>query len=322
MKHKILIVSGDPNSINSEIIYKTFKNLNAGIKKKIYIISNFNLLDKQFKKLKLKIKLTEVKSLNELKASNKLKIINVPLSFKNPFKVSSNEASKFVIKCLNMAHSLAMESKLKGIINCPVDKTLIKKTKKIGITELLASKCNIKKNSEVMMIYNKNLSVVPLTTHIRVKNVSKQINYNLLKVKMITLNKYYKKLFNKKPKVGILGLNPHNAELSKDSEEILKIKPSILKLKKKGLNALGPLVSDTLFIEKYKKFNVIVGMYHDQVLTPFKSLFHFDAINITLGLNYIRVSPDHGPGRDIVGKKKANSLSLTQCVKFINQLKT
>ena len=131
MKHKILIVSGDPNSINSEIIYKTFKNLNAGIKNKIYIISNFNLLDKQFKKLKLKIKLTEVKSLNELKASNKLKIINVPLSFKNPFKVSPNEASKFVIKCLNMAHSLAMENKLKGIINCPVDKTLIKKTKKI-----------------------------------------------------------------------------------------------------------------------------------------------------------------------------------------------
>ena len=135
---------------------------------------------------------------------------------------------------------------------------------------------------------------------------------------MITLNKYYKKLFNKKPKIGILGLNPHNAELSKDSEEILKIKPSILKLKKKGLNALGPLVSDTLFIEKYKKFNVIVGMYQDQVLTPFKSLFHFDAINITLGLPFTRISPDHGPNTFMLGKNLSDPKSLINAIKFLD----
>ena len=70
----------------------------------------------------------------------------------------------------------------------------------------------------------------------------------------------------------------------------------------------------------YKKYDVVVGMYHDQVLAPFKTLFHFDAINITLGLNYLRVSPDHGPAIDLIGKNKANYLSLFQCIKFINNI--
>ena len=137
---------------------------------------------------------------------------------------------------------------------------------------------------------------------------------------MLTLNKYYKKLFNKKPKIAMLGLNPHNAELVKSSEESKIIVPSIKKLQKKGLKITGPLVSDTVFINEYRKYDVIVGMYHDQVLTPFKTLFHFDAINITLGLNYVRVSPDHGPASDLIGKNSASAISLYRCIRFINNL--
>ena len=105
------------------------------------------------------------------------------------------------------------------------------------------------------------------------------------------------------------------------SEESKKILPAITKLKKKGINIKGPLVTDTIFVNNYKRFNIIVGMYHDQVLGPFKTLFHFDAINLTLGLNYIRVSPDHGPALDLIGKNKSEYLSLLQCIKFINNLK-
>ena len=89
-------------------------------------------------------------------------------------------------------------------------------------------------------------------------------------------------------------------------------------IKKKSYDIDGPLVADTIFMNNYKKYDVIVGMYHDQVLAPFKTLFHFNAINITLGLKYLRVSPDHGPATDIVKKDKANYLSLLECVKFIN----
>ena len=135
--------------------------------------------------------------------------------------------------------------------------------------------------------------------------------------KLQTLNKDFKKLFKFKPRIGVLGLNPHNSEFKKASEEISIIRPCILKLKRKGFKIEGPLVADTIFINKYKNYDVIVGMYHDQVLTPFKTIFKFNAINITLGLNYLRVSPDHGPAFELIGKNKANYMSLFQCIKFV-----
>ena len=320
MKKKIIIVAGDPNRINCEIISKTWRAINTSIKRKIYLIGNFNLINKQFKKLKRKVSIIKVKQLEDNSYPNKLKIIDIPLNFKNPFKVSLQNSTKYITESFNLAHKLAQNKKVKGLINCPIDKKLLNKSKKIGVTEFLASKNKINKGSEVMFIHNKKLSVVPITTHINIKNVSKKININLIIKKMNTLQKDFKKLFGKRPKIGILGLNPHNAELNSNSEEVRIISPTIQKLKKKGFYVEGPLSADTLFINNYKKYDVIVGMYHDQVLTPFKSLFQFDAINITLGLNYLRVSPDHGPAKDIIDKNTANHLSLLSCVKFINSL--
>ena len=321
MSKKIIIVGGDPNSVNSEIIFKTWKHLNDDIKKTTYIISNFKLIDKQFKKLKYKCNLVKIRNIDHDVTTTKLKIIDVPLYFKNPFNVSFKESSRFVLKCLDLAHRLAINKKVKGIINCAINKNLIKISKKIGVTEYLASKCQIKDSSEVMMIFNKKLSVVPITTHINIRDISKKITKKLIIKKIISLNKNYKQIFSYKPKIAILGLNPHNAEFSKNSEERLKIIPAIKALKKNKINIIGPEVSDTIFVNKYKKYNVIVGMYHDQVLSPFKTLFNFDAINITLGLSYLRLSPDHGPASDIIGKNKADSISLTNCVQFIVALK-
>jgi len=320
MKNKIIIIPGDPNSVNSEIISKIWKEISPSLKKKLYLIANFNLINKQFKKIKSRTPIIKIKQISDNSIKKKLKIIDVSLNFKNPFKVSLKNSTKYITECFNLAHKLAQNKEVKGLINCPIDKKLLHKSKKIGVTEFLASKCKINNDSEVMLIHNKKLSVMPLTTHINIKNVSKNININLIMKKMKTLKKNFKKLFNKNPKIGILGLNPHNAELIKDSEEMKIINPAISKLKKKGFYIKGPLSADTLFINNYKKYDVIVGMYHDQVLTPFKSLFHFDAINITLGLNYLRVSPDHGPAKDIINKNKAKHLSLLRCIRFINNL--
>ena len=318
---KIIIVAGDPNSINSEIIYKSWQKLNNKTRKYVYLIGSYELITKQFKKLKFKLTLEKVTNLNKENASNKLKIIDIPLKFKNPFKVPFANASKYVLHSLNLGHKLANSSKVKGIINCSIDKKLIISTGKIGVTEFLASKCKINNNSEVMMIHNRQFSVCPITTHINIKDINKKINSKLIFKKISTLNKYYKKLFKKKPKIGVLGLNPHNGELRNNSEEKLKIIPAIMKLKNKGFNITGPLVTDTVFVNLYKKYDVLIGMYHDQVLAPFKAIFHFKAINVTLGLNYIRVSPDHGPALNLLGKNKANYISLMECIKFINRLK-
>ena len=135
------------------------------------------------------------------------------------------------------------------------------------------------------------------------------------------MNSGFKKHSQIKPKIGILGLNPHNAELKQKSEERKIIIPAITKLKKKRVNIKGPLVSDTVFISEYKNYDVIVGMYHDQVLSPFKTLYKYDGVNVTLGLKYLRVSPDHGTAKELIGKKVAKDTSLTRCIKFVNKFK-
>ena len=205
-----------------------------------------------------------------------------------------------------------------GLINCPINKNLLG-TNKIGVTEYLAKKCKVKNNSEVMFLRNKKISVSPITTHLDLKDVSRKLNTKTIVNKIKTIDLWFKKKFKKKPKIGILGLNPHNAEMRKNSEEKTIIIPAITKLKRLKLKVFGPLVADTLFIQDYQKFDVLVGMYHDQVITPFKTIFKFDAINITLGLKYLRVSPDHGTATNLIGKNKSNCLSLVKCIEFVNE---
>jgi 4-hydroxythreonine-4-phosphate dehydrogenase len=318
MKKKIIIISGDPNSINSEIIYKCFKKLNNSIKKRIYLISNYNLLNKQFKKLKYSIKTLKVKNLNDKISHANLKIINLNLKFNNCFNIKNKNCSKFVKKSISLAHKLALRDDVSGIINCAINKNLLNKAK-TGVTELLALKCKIKDKSEVMLITNKRLSVCPLTTHIDVKNISKNITSKTIHAKIKTIHLWYKKKFKKNPKIAMLGLNPHNAEFRQGSEEKRVIIPTIKKLRNKKINLKGPFVADTFFINDYKDYDVVVGMYHDQVLAPFKSLFKFDAINISLGLKYLRVSPDHGVAINIIGKNKADETSLFKCINFVNR---
>ena len=171
---KILIVGGDPNSINSEIIYKSWIKLPKSIKKKIYIISNYNLLKKQFKILNYSINIIKVKSIFESEKSFDLKLINIDLRFNNPFNVSKKNASQFVLKSLNMAHKLALKKNVAGIVNCAIDKNLLIK-EKIGVTEYLANKCDLKDDTYAMLIWNKKLSVCPITTHINLKEVSRII---------------------------------------------------------------------------------------------------------------------------------------------------
>ena len=309
------IVLGEPNSINSEILAKS-----SAIKSSSIIIGSYELLKSQLKILKIKRKIRKIKKTEDFKKNDEvINVLDIPLKFKKPFNVSRKESSKYVKKCLLVSHSLCLQKKIKGIINCPINKKNLFKNKNQGVTEFLAKKNKVF-NSEVMVIYNKNLSVVPITTHIKLKNVSKFIKKDFLSKKLITLNKFYKKYFKKTPKIGVLGLNPHNLELKKNSEEIKVIIPTI-KLLKKSMKVSGPYPSDTVFLkDNLKKFDVIVGMYHDQVLSPFKALYGFDAVNITFGLPYIRMSPDHGIAEDKIKLNVSNPQSLNRCIDMITKL--
>ena len=117
-----------------------------------------------------------------------------------------------------------------------------------------------------------------------------------------------------------MGLNPHCESIDKFNEDEKVIKPVVSILKKKRYNISGPFPADTIFmIKNRKKFDVIIGMYHDQVLTPLKTLYEFDAINITLGLPFLRISPDHGPNEKMIGKNLSNPLSLIKAIKFLDK---
>jgi 4-hydroxy-L-threonine phosphate dehydrogenase PdxA len=317
MKKIIPIVLGEPKSINTEIIYKSLKIINNQTKKNILLIGSYDLLKAQLKILKKNIKLNKLKDIENLTEKNGINILDVSVSFKNAFKINNKETKKYVIKCLTLAHKLSNQKKIKGFINCSIDKNIF--NKKIGVTEFLADLNNVL-GSEVMIIYSKTFSVVPITTHIDLKDVSKQINKKNLFKKIKNLNIFYKKIFKKKPLITVLGLNPHNNEMRTNSEEKKIILPTIKELKKNKINIEGPFSADEVFLKNiYKPNQVVVGMYHDQVLAPFKSINKFNAINITLGLKYLRVSPDHGTGHNILFKNIANPESLLNSINFFSK---
>ena len=173
-----------------------------------------------------------------------------------------------------------------------------------------------------MLIYNKKMSVSPITTHIPIKYVSKKINKKKIINNVIKIDYFYKNNLKRKVKFAILGLNPHCETIDKISEEEKIIKPSIKYLKKMKYDVQGPFSTDTFFIKKnLDKFDVVIGMYHDQVLTPIKTLFNFKAINITVGLPFIRISPDHGPNAEMIGKNKSDPSSFFYAMNFIDKLK-
>ena len=187
------------------------------------------------------------------------------------------------------------------------------------MTEYLASKT--KSKDPVMLIYNKNLAVSPMTTHLPIKSVSKNLNKMNIVKKVKSIHNFYKKYFKKNPKFAVLGLNPHCETIEKIGEEQKIIIPAINLLKKSKILIRGPFSADTFFIEKnVNNYDVVIGMYHDQVLTPLKTLFNFNAINLTIGLPFIRVSPDHGPNSEMYGKNKSDPASIYCAMKFFNKV--
>ena len=323
MNKAIAIIAGEPNSIASEIIFKSWKLKKKFISKPLFIIGSIRLLNLQMKQLKYNVKIKEVYKDFKIKdlIGNQLPVYNVEYNQKKPFEKISNKSNKYIFKCFDIAHKFLKNKKIIGFINCPVSKESLFKNKHQGITEFLSKKAG-KQGNESMLIYNKKLSVSPVTTHIPLGQVNKKIEKYKIVKKVIVINNFYMKFFKKKPNFAILGLNPHNFSSLKKSEEkeiIAKAIKSLIKLK---IKVMGPVAPDSSFmLFKKNKFDVIIGMYHDQVLTPFKALFNFNAINVTLGLPYIRTSPDHGVAENIIGKRIANPRSLIESIKFFNNIK-
>ena len=315
----ILIVAGEPNSIFLEIFFKSIQSHHY--KSPLIIIASKKLLEQQMIKLGFLFKINIInKNFTKFNLLNnkKINLIDVEYKFDNCFDKISNRSNDYIKNSFEIALKIIEKNKLSKFINGPVSKKYFLKGKTLGITEYLAKKT--KNDNVAMLIFNKSISVSPLTTHLALKDVHKKITKQKIYTQVNLINNFYKKKFNKLPRIAITGLNPHCESNFKDSEEDKIIIPAIKKLRLKNTKVNGPFPADTIFTKLLlKNYDVVIGMYHDQVLSPMKALFNFDAINITLGLPFIRISPDHGPNSSMLGKNLSDPKSLIQALKFLDK---
>jgi 4-hydroxythreonine-4-phosphate dehydrogenase len=319
VKKNIIIVLGEPNSISSEIFLKSINYIKKS-KLNFIIIGNYSLFKKQANYLNYKKNINfRLSKIDNLKKT-KFNFINIDYKQSKPFDLKTNKTDTFIKKSFECAVILLKKKLASGLINLPINKSKFTKNKHNGITEYIADKTN-NKNKENMLLFNDTFSVLPLTTHIPLKEVYKQISYKKIEKACKNINNFYlKTIKRKKFKIGILGLNPHNGENGYiGNEEKRIIIPAIKRLKKK-YPITGPLSPDTSFLQRAKlKIDVLIGHYHDQILTTFKTKFNYDAINITIGLPFIRISPDHGIGTEIIGKGIADPKSFKKAIKFFSK---
>jgi len=315
----IIIAHGEPNSVFLEIFFKSL--ISKKFKNPLILVCSQKLLKFQMKKLKFKmsIRILDRSSLNKVKLNNKtINIIDINYNGNLVFQRISNKSNKYIKDCFETSLKILKSNITNKFINGPISKNSFLNKKFLGITEYLVKKTRVNQNA--MLIYNKKLSVCPITTHLPLKSVVKNINKNKIINKIILINNFYKKCLGFKPKIAVLGLNPHCESVDKFNEDEKIVKPAIKYLIKKKINVKGPYSADTAFLMKNRKnFDVIVGMYHDQVLTPIKTLYEYDAINLTLGLPFIRISPDHGPNHKMLGQNKSNPLSLLRAIEFLEK---
>ena len=317
-KSSILIFAGEPNSIFLEIFFKSIKKIK--FRNPLILVGSYKLVTLQMKKLnyKKKIKVLDPKKLKSYRLDNtSINLIDIKYETSKAFEKISSKSNNYIKKCFDTSFKIIKKYKIKKFINGPINKKTFLNKQFLGITEYISYKFNTKMNA--MLIYNKKLSVCPITTHLPIKLVSKEINKKNISKKVFLINNFYLKKFGFRPKIAILGLNPHCESVDKYSEDDKIIKPTIKYLKTR-YNVSGPYSADTIFLKNNRKnFDVIIGMYHDQVLTPLKTIFEYDAINVTLGLPFDRVSPDHGPNETMLGKNISNPLSLIRAIQFLEK---
>ena len=311
----IIIVGGEPQSIFIEILLKAFKK----IRKPIILISSKIILKKNIKRFNYRLNFNVLN--NDLSKIKKGKINLIDINYKKfsfSKKIITTESNKFIKVSFNKALELVKNIKCAGIINGPISKRTFLRGRYNGITEYLGKKTDVK--DTVMLIYNHKLSVSPLTTHIPISKVSNKIKKKTIISKIKKIDTFYQKVLKKKPNIAITGLNPHCESFGSENKEKKEIIPAIKHLRKSKIRIEGPFASDTIFLkENSKKYDVIFGMYHDQVLGPMKTLYGFKAINITIGLPFLRISPDHGPNVQMLGKNKSDPESLVESIRFLEK---
>jgi len=327
MKKVILISAGDPASISTEITIKALESSKINQNIIPIIISDPQLIEDCKKNINSNIKINEIK--DKLKFSdfkkNYCNIISIKLPEKIIWGKPHHKFASFIKKSIIRCIEIERKSIASAIVTNPINKNIMHRSgfDFEGHTDFLASLSQNKKNA-IMMLVTSELKTIPLTIHVPIKNVPKLISKDLIELTINIAKESLISLFNiSKPRIIVTGLNPHageNGDIGNEEKRI--IIPAINRAKKKQDCFLeGPISADAAFSSKKRNdYDIAICMYHDQALIPIKTLDFFNGVNVTLGLDFIRTSPDHGTGFDIAGKNIANPSSLIAAINLAYQM--
>lgn len=315
-KIKVGISVGDFNGIGVEIILKALKDKNITDFFTPVIFGSGKLFSYQKNVFKIQSTFNYVQSAKEA-ANGKLNIVNLWKDNVNvDFGTPTEESTRMAIDSLEAATNSLMNGEIDVLVTAPINKDEMLKQgfKHAGHTGYFEEKFNKK---GLMFLVTENLKVAVSTHHIPVSEISKNISKNKIKEQVKMLNQCLIQDFCiQKPKIAILGLNPHAGDGGAiGNEEIEIIQPAIKELFEDGILAFGPYPADSFFQpEKYNSFDAVLAMYHDQGLAPFKTIAYEEGVNYTAGLPFIRTSPDHGVAYDIAGKNLADEQSFSEAI--------
>ncbi len=314
MKTRILVTIGDINGIGPEIILKTLKHVSFIKKYDITIVSPFSVLSYYAKQYKIKLSLDNFNIIPIASEKVKVQIGKI-----------TEESGYLSGLSIDTAIQLAFSGEYDAIVTAPINKKSLNLGgyNFTGHTEMLTSLCNAKNTCMIML--SDKINIAFATTHPPIKEVAGLITKKLLKDKIEACYNSLKKDFGyRNPRMGVLGLNPHAGDSGIIGDEETNIITPVIKSvakKQKDLKISGPYSPDAFFAsKKYRNFDMILAMYHDQGFIPFKMLAGHKGTNFTAGLEFIRTSPDHGTAFDIAGKNIASEVSLIEAIKWADKL--
>lgn len=307
---------GDLNGIGSEVILKTFEDNRMLELCTPVIFANAKIVSFLRKELNIDIAIHGIDKLDQL-VVGKLNVLNVWREGVN-LELGKNDdvVGSYAIKSFLAATKALKEGFVDVLVTAPINKYNVQSEefKFPGHTDYLDKELE---GDALMLMVHDDLRVGLLTDHVPVNEVAKHLNEKLISNKIKTIIQTLKQDFEiEKPKVAVLGLNPHsgdNGVIGQEEEKI--IKPTLKKLFEAGNMVFGPFPADGFFgSAQYEKYDAVIATYHDQGLIPFKTLSFGNGVNYTAGLNKIRTSPDHGTAYEIAGKGVANHESFKEAV--------
>lgn len=315
MKPKIGITIGDINGIGPEVIIKMLSDDRIYAFCQPIIYGSTKVLSFYKKALDNdKFKYSQLKDWTQHSGKQSFVVNCIDENAEVCMGQVKDEAGKYALESLDEALKDWKEGNIDAIVTAPINKNLVAKyagDNFKGHTEYITTFCEAKES--LMLLTSDRLTVGLVTNHIPISSVSNKLKTSLITSKILLLNNALKHDFGiQKPKIAVLGLNPHagdNGLIGNEEKEI--IKPAINDAMSRGIYAFGPYPSDGFFgTDDYTKFDGILAMYHDQGLIAFKAISFDEGVNFTSGLKLVRTSPDHGTAYDIAGKNKASESSM------------